>query len=65
MRPTQCARSSTARGVPAIARMVASAPLDRPASGRVLEKAGFAVVGEADDDHEGAVVRVKRWELAL
>jgi RimJ/RimL family protein N-acetyltransferase len=54
-----------AREVPAIARVVASTPLDRPASGRVLEKAGFASVGEADDEHEGATLRVRRWELQL
>lgn len=54
-----------ARDVPAIARIVASTPLDRPASGRVLERAGFACVGEADDEHEGDVIRVKRWELVL
>jgi RimJ/RimL family protein N-acetyltransferase len=54
-----------ARDVPAIERIVANTPLDRPASGRVLEKAGFAFVGEADDEHEGAVLRVKQWELAL
>lgn len=41
-----------ARDVPAIERVVASTPLDRPASGRVLEKAGFTCVGEDDDEHE-------------
>ena len=54
-----------ARDVPAIERIVANTPVDRPASGRVLEKAGFAFKGEADDEHEGAVLRVKQWELAL
>ena len=54
-----------AREVPAIERIVANTPLDRPGSRRVLEKAGFALVGEADDEHEGAAIRVKRWELAL
>jgi RimJ/RimL family protein N-acetyltransferase len=54
-----------ARDVPAIERIVANTPLDRPASGRVLEKAGFAFMGEADDEHEGAVLQVKQWELAL
>jgi hypothetical protein len=39
--------------------------LTAPRAGRVLEKAGFALVGEADDEHEGAVLRVKQWELAL
>ena len=54
-----------ARDVPAIERIVANTPLDRPASGRVLEKAGFALMGEAVDEHEGAAMRVRRWELAL
>jgi RimJ/RimL family protein N-acetyltransferase len=54
-----------AREVPAISRIVASTPLDRPASGRVLEKVGFALVGEADDEHDGAPMRVRRWELEL
>jgi RimJ/RimL family protein N-acetyltransferase len=43
--------------------IVAHTPLDRPASARVLEKAGFACVGEADDLHEGTPLRVKAWEL--
>jgi RimJ/RimL family protein N-acetyltransferase len=51
------------RGVAGIRRVVAHAPLDRPASGRVLEKAGFAFAGETDDEHEGATLRVQRWEL--
>jgi RimJ/RimL family protein N-acetyltransferase len=51
--------------VPGIERIVAHTPLDRPASGRVLEKAGFTFVGEFDDEHEGVRLRVRRWELAL
>lgn len=54
-----------AREVPEIERIVGHTPLDRPASGRVLVKAGFTLVGETDDEHEGATVRVHRWELAL
>jgi RimJ/RimL family protein N-acetyltransferase len=54
-----------ARAVPQVERIVAHTPLDRPASGRVLEKAGFAFVREEDDEHEGVALRVKRWELAL
>jgi RimJ/RimL family protein N-acetyltransferase len=50
-------------GVPGIERIVAHAPLDRPASGRVLAKAGFTLIGEADDQHEGVTIRVQRWEL--
>jgi RimJ/RimL family protein N-acetyltransferase len=51
------------RELPDVARVVAHTPLDRPASGRVLEKSGFALVGETDDEHDGVVMRVKRWEL--
>jgi RimJ/RimL family protein N-acetyltransferase len=54
-----------ARQVPDVKRVVAASPLDRPASGRVLEKVGFTVVGEADDEHDGVSVRVNRWELVL
>ena len=47
-------------------RIVAHTPLDRPQSGRVVEKAGFAMVREMDDvDEVGTVLRVKEWELAL
>jgi RimJ/RimL family protein N-acetyltransferase len=52
-----------ARSVPGIARFVGHTPLDRPASGRVLEKAGFRVAAEIDDEHEGVPVRVLEWEL--
>lgn len=57
-----------ARALPAVERIVAHTPLDRPASGRVLEKAGFTRMGEEedeDDEHDGARMRVYRWELAL
>jgi RimJ/RimL family protein N-acetyltransferase len=54
-----------ARALPQVERIVAHTPLDRPASGRVLEKAGFAFVREEDDEHEGVSLRVKRWELAV
>jgi RimJ/RimL family protein N-acetyltransferase len=54
-----------ARREPAIARVLAHTPLDRPASGRVVEKAGFTSVGEVVDEHEGAAIRVIRWELRL
>ena len=47
-----------------VRRVVAHTPLERPESGRVLEKAGFALVREIDDeDAEGNVVAVKEWEL--
>ena len=49
-----------------VRRVVAHTPLERPESGRVLEKAGFAMVREVDDaDEDGIVVRVKEWELAV
>jgi len=54
-----------ARARPDVERIVAHTPLDRPASGRVLEKAGFALAGEVEDEHEGAVLRARRWELVL
>jgi hypothetical protein len=41
--------------------VIAHAPHDRPASGRVLEKAGFAPGELLEDDG----MRVRRWELAL
>jgi RimJ/RimL family protein N-acetyltransferase len=46
-------------------RLIAHAPLDRPASGRVLAKAGFTPAGEVDDPGDGTPVRAQRWELAL
>lgn len=48
-----------------VARIVAHAPVDRPASGRVLEKAGFELIGESAHEHDGVTMRVGRWELAL
>jgi hypothetical protein len=54
-----------ARAVDDIERVIAHTPLDRPASGRVLEKAGFRCTGEEDDEHEGAVLRVRAWELPI
>jgi len=53
------------RGADGVERIVALTPLDRPASGRVLEKAGFALIGELDHDHDGEAIRVRRWELVL
>lgn len=46
---------------PGIAYVIAHTPLDRPASGRVLAKAGFRLVGEIDDTHDGRPLRVKEW----
>jgi RimJ/RimL family protein N-acetyltransferase len=53
-----------ARAIEDIERVVAHTPLDRPASGRVLEKAGFRCTGEEDDEHEGVPMRVHAWEIA-
>src|SRR4051794_20195024 len=54
---------ATVREASDVRRVVAHTPLDRPGSGRVLEKAGFAVVREMDDtDEAGTVMRVKEWE---
>ena len=53
-----------ARETSEVRRIVAHTPLERPESGRVLEKAGFGRVGEIEDaDEEGNVVRVKESEL--
>src|SRR6185503_16430980 len=55
-----------ARAASEVRRIVAHAPLERPTSGRVLEKAGFTLVREVDDaDQDGNVVRVNEWELAV
>ena len=59
------ALAGTARTVPGIGRLVAHIPLDRQASGRVVEKAGFMLVGEVEDQHGDEVLRVQRWELVL
>jgi RimJ/RimL family protein N-acetyltransferase len=49
-----------------VRRFVAHAPLERPESGRVVEKSGFAMVREVDDtDEAGNVLRVKEWELTV
>jgi RimJ/RimL family protein N-acetyltransferase len=49
-----------------VRRIVAHTPHDRPASGRVLEKAGFENVGEVDDtDETGNVQRVTEWKLSV
>ena len=54
------------RDVSEVRRFVAHAPLERPESGRVVEKAGFAMVREMDDtDEAGNVLLVKEWELAV
>ena len=54
-----------AQSLAEVDRIVGHTPLDRPASGRVLEKAGYVCLGEEQDEHEGVPLRVKRWELRL
>ena len=54
-----------ARADPRIEVLVGHTPLDRPASARVLQKAGFVRVGEVDDEHEGQPLRVTEWRLVL
>jgi ribosomal-protein-alanine N-acetyltransferase len=56
---------AVARSAGTIERLVAHTPLERPASGRVVAKAGLRAAGERDDEHEGATIRVMRWELVL
>ena len=54
-----------ARKVASASRIIAHTPLDRPASGRVVEKAGFQRLGVVEDEHEGEVLSVYEWELQL
>jgi RimJ/RimL family protein N-acetyltransferase len=55
-----------ARAAPEVRRILAHTPLERPQSGRVVEKAGFWVVREKDDaDEAGNLLRVKEWELRV
>jgi RimJ/RimL family protein N-acetyltransferase len=54
-----------AREVAGVKRVIAHTPFDRPASSRVLAKAGFASTGEVEDEHEGEILRVCRWEFGL
>jgi hypothetical protein len=56
---------SKAREAPEVRCIVAHSPLERPQSGRVLEKARFARVREMEDaDEAGNAVRVEEWQLA-
>jgi RimJ/RimL family protein N-acetyltransferase len=55
-----------ARKAPHVRRIVAHTPLERPQSGRVLEKAGFAPAREIDEvDEARNVMRVTEWVLAV
>jgi len=46
-------------------RIIAHTPPDRAASSRVLEKAGFVNRGLVEDEHEGELIEVSRWEFVL
>jgi len=60
------ALATKARAAAEVRRILAHAPLARPQSGRVLEKAGFSMVREMDDaDEAGNALRVKEWELLV
>jgi RimJ/RimL family protein N-acetyltransferase len=48
----------------AIRRIVGHTPLDRPDSGRVLQKAAFTLIGQTTDEHDGNTLQVHRWELS-
>jgi hypothetical protein len=49
---------------PEVRRLIGHTPLDRPQCGRVLEKAGFGMVREMDEEDEaGSTLRVQGWEL--
>ena len=54
-----------AEATPGARAIIAHTPFDRPNSSRVVEKAGFTLVGEVEDEHEGETIRVQRWELEL
>ncbi|OQX69518.1 MAG: hypothetical protein B6A08_04140 [Sorangiineae bacterium NIC37A_2] len=56
---------SILRGMPEVERIVAHTPFDHPESARVVEKAGFTLVGEIEDSHEGQTIRVQEWELRI
>jgi RimJ/RimL family protein N-acetyltransferase len=51
--------------MPSVERLIAHTPLNRPASGRVLEKSGFVFVGVTADEHDGQAIEVKEWQLEL
>lgn len=55
-----------ARDASDVHRIVAHTPIERPQSGRVLAKAGFAMVRQTEDlDEQGDVVRVTEWDLRV
>jgi RimJ/RimL family protein N-acetyltransferase len=55
-----------ARDASDVHRIVAHTPIERPQSGRVLAKVGFAMGRQTDDlDQQGDIVRVTEWELPV
>ena len=55
-----------ARAASEVRRILAHTPLERPQSSRVLEKAGFSMVRETDDEDEaGNLLRVKECALLV
>jgi RimJ/RimL family protein N-acetyltransferase len=56
---------SLARQAPDVTLLIGHTPLDRPASGRVLEKAGFTCTGTVEDEHDGQPLRVLEWQFRL
>jgi RimJ/RimL family protein N-acetyltransferase len=55
-----------ARDASDVHRIVAHTPIERPQSGRVLAKVGFAMGRQTDDlDQRGDIVRVTEWELPV
>ena len=56
---------SLARQAPDVTLLVGHTPLDRPASARVLEKAGFTFTGTVEDEHDGQPLRVLEWQIRL
>src|SRR3954467_9529063 len=56
---------SLARQAPDGALLIGAPPLDRPASARVLEKAGFTFTGIVIDEHDGQPMRVLEWQMRV
>ena len=54
---------SLARHAPDVSLLIGHTPLDRPASARVLEKAGFTFTGMVNDEHNGKPLRVLEWQI--
>lgn len=48
--------------MPRVDRVVGDAPVDRPASGRVMAKAGMTVVGRRTEERDGVDLLLERYE---